>query len=574
MGKVMKKKPAPPLKPARRESSRTKRKPAVLSAKKGRFRLISEDEFARLWDSLREANETLNAIRTGEVDAVVVTGTKGNQIYSLSGAEQPYRIYVERMQEGAVTVSADALILYCNQKFADMVQLPLERVIGSQLPTHLNPEAWRKIAGIFQGRKDVVKHESVLRRVGGVEIPVHLTANRLPMQDQNVMCLVVTDFTAQKKHEKVRLDKEVAEKASLAKDDFLAALSHELRTPLTPVLMTAMAMEQMPDATPELRESLALIRRNVELEARLIDDLLDLTRIVKGKMELHLGQVDLHALVQRALEICHDEFSAKEQKVTLRLEAGHHLLEGDPVRIQQAMWNLIRNATKFTGPKGSILVRTGNPVPDRILFEVEDTGIGFEPQITEKLFKAFEQGGRQITRQFGGLGLGLAITRSIVEAHGGVVRARSGGSGKGASFTLEIPVRPTTATELSAAPADGANRPFAPKQILLVEDHKDTRTSLEFLLKKARHEVKSAATAREALELAAANHFDLVISDIGLPDQNGLELMQQLRDRYNLEGIGLSGYGMEEDIAKGEAAGFIQYLTKPVRFEQLQRIIG
>jgi PAS domain S-box-containing protein len=539
-------------------------------------RWVSETEISRLHDTLRVAQETLDAIRSGEVDAVVVSGAKGNQIYSLTGAEQPYRIYVERMQEGAVTVSADALILYCNQKFADMMQLPLERVIGSQLLTHLNAEAWQKISSVFNdGPDDVVKHECALQRADGSTIPTNLTANRLPQQDQNIMCLVVTDLTEQKRHEKLRLDKEVAEKASLAKDDFLAALSHELRTPLTPVLMTAIALEQNLALPKEARESLNLIKRNVELEARLIDDLLDLTRISKGKLELHLRELDFHTLIQRAVEICRSEFSSKSQTLTLNLEARQYQSEGDSVRIQQAIWNLIRNAAKFTAEKGLIVIRTRNPAPDKIVLEVEDNGIGFEPDSAEKLFLAFEQGGRQITRQFGGLGLGLAITRSIVEAHGGTIRATSKGIGKGALFAFEIPLRISQVASLKpAASSTGKPQKFSKKRILLVEDHKDTRTSLEFLLQKIKHDVKSAASAKEALKLAAEHQFDLVISDIGLPDQSGLELMRQLKDQFNLTGIGLSGYGMEDDIIKGRAAGFARHLTKPVRFDQLKQVIS
>jgi len=372
----------------------------------------------------------------------------------------------------------------------------------------------------------------------------------------------------------LRLAKELAEKAYLAKDDFLAALSHELRTPLTPVLMATAELEQNSALPEPMRESLAMIRRNVELEARLIDDLLDLTRIARGKMILQLKELDFHTIVHRAAETCGAEIALKFQAITLDLEAAQSQTTGDSVRLQQAMWNLIRNAAKFTGKRGSITIRTRNPSPGRISFEVEDTGMGFDPDSAEKLFQAFEQGGRNITRRFGGLGLGLAISRSIVEAHGGKIYAASKGVGKGAVFSFEIPLHPGQMTaKKRTARATGAGPKFSPKLILLVEDHKDTRTSLEFLLQKAAYQVKSAISAEEALQLAERHHFDLVISDIGLPDQSGLELMQQLKDQFNLKGIGLSGYGMEEDLAKGHAAGFLRYLTKPVRFEQLKQAI-
>jgi PAS domain S-box-containing protein len=536
---------------------------------------IQTEELSRLRDNLREAQETLDAIRSGEVDAVVVSGAKGSQIYSLSGAEQPYRVYVERMQEGAVTVAHDGLILYSNQRFADMVKMPLERVIGSQIVNYLLPKSWQQVSDVFEAAEDVIKHECLLHSATGISLPVNLSANRLPVENQNVLCLVVTDLTEQKKQESLRLAKELAEKASMAKDDFLAALSHELRTPLTPVLMTAMALEQDGSLPRETRKSLTMIRRNVELEARLIDDLLDLTRIAQGKMELNSKEMDLHTIVERAVEICRSEFKGKSQKVRLQLNAVKHRSIGDAVRFQQAVWNLIRNAVKFTPERGSIVIRTGNVGADRFSVTVRDSGIGFQPGSELKLFQAFEQGGRHVTRQFGGLGLGLAITRSIVEAHGGSVHAASEGPGKGAEFTLEIPIRArkTAADYKPSTPAVAEDRGSG-KLILLVEDHRDTRTSLEFLLRKRKHQVLAASTAQEALDLATKHKFDLVISDIGLPDQSGLELMEQLRDQFGLQGIGLSGYGMEEDIAKGRAAGFVHHLLKPIRLEQLSTAIS
>jgi len=556
----------------KRKTTGAKRVAKKPPAKAGHW--ISTNEFQRLQSNLQEAQETLEAIRNGEVDAVVVHGPNGNQIYSLTSAEQPYRVYVEQMQEGAVTVSPDGLILYCNQRFADMMQVPLERVISSQISTYLGAGAWQTISGVFK-QGNVEKYDCELQRPAGGTLPVNLTASQLPVENQSVMCLVVTDLTSQKKHEEVRLARELAEKASLAKDDFLAALSHELRTPLTPVLITTNALEHNTTLPADVRESIQLIRRNVELEARLIDDLLDLTRIAHGKLELQLKRMDFHAIIHRALEICRPEFNAKSQKIILDLNARDHQGASDAVRVQQAVWNLVRNAAKFTPQNGTITIRTVNPSPGRIVVEIHDTGIGFESRTAEKLFQAFEQGGRHITRQFGGLGLGLAITRSIVEAHDGRIKAASDGLGKGATFTFEMPLHAGKFTpDESSLPAAGEHQRAAGKHILLVEDHEDTRTTLERLLRKNKHEVKAAATAREALKLAAENNFDLVISDIGLPDQSGLELMEQLRDQFGLKGIGLSGYGMETDIAKGRSAGFVRHLTKPIRFDRLSEAIA
>jgi PAS domain S-box-containing protein len=531
-------------------------------------------EVSRLAESLRETKETLDAILSGEVEAVVVNGPRGHMIYTLAGAEQPYRVYVEQMQEGAVTVSPDGLVLYANRHFAGMIRLPLERVIGSQISDYFSAAAWAKISSVFTRDEKVVKHEGTLQGGDDHEHPVNLTASQLPLPEQNVMCLVVTDLTEQKEKERFRLAKELAEKANEAKDNFLAALSHELRTPLTPVLMLASTMEADPAVPKSVRKNLAMIRYNVELEARLIDDLLDLTRVAHGKMELHLEPLDLHDALHRAIQICQQHIGNKNHDFQVRLNASHSRSQGDPVRLQQALWNLIRNAIKFTPSGGSISIETSNPGPDRFAVQIKDTGIGFDPRLAPKLFEAFEQGSRAITRQFGGLGLGLVISRSIAEAHQGQIHGESPGEGQGATFTLALPlVRP-------AAPVEDLTTPpvvvkiFTPRKILLVEDHADTRSSLEFLLRKNKHEVLSAGSAGEALELAATHEFDLVISDLGLPDQSGLVLMKKLSADFGLHGIGLSGYGMEEDLVKSRAAGFSHHLIKPVKFEQLKQLIA
>ena len=536
--------------------------------------LITREALQLLQENLREAQETLDAIRSGEVDAVVVNGVNGNQIYSMAGAEQPYRIYLEQMQEGAVTVSSDGMILYCNQRFAEMVKGPLEKVISSNIDSYLTASVWSQISRVFQHRHEVIKLVADLRRNRLAELTVNLAASRMPVDGQEMMCLVVTDLSAQKEMEDFRIGKELAEKASAAKDNFLAALSHELRTPLTPTLMVATALEKDSSLPERFRSDIALIRRNVELEARLIDDLLDLTRISHGKLNLHKTEVDIHAIINQAVEICQSDFSVKNQQLKMELRAVHAVAHGDVVRIQQALWNVIRNAVKFTREHGIISIATGNIGKTRIWVSIADSGIGFTPESAPALFQAFEQGGREITRQYGGLGLGLAITRSIIEAHDGTIKAESPGPGKGATFTLEFPLHRIESTSPSQDPLPETRKPInSAIRILLVEDHKDTRMSIQRLLEIAGHKVVPAASAGQALEIASQNAFDLVVSDLGLPDLTGHELMAQLRTRHGLHGIALSGYGMEEDLERSRQAGFRNHLTKPVSFEQLKGMI-
>jgi len=558
------------------KTARGKKRPAP-AAPRPRNRpshLISTEEIIRLQENLRIAQETLDAIRSGEVDAVIVSGTNGDQVYSLAGAEQPYRIYVERMQEGAVTVAADGLILYCNRRFAEMLGQPLERVISSSLTRFLSPEAWKRLEGVFADGTEVVKYETMLRGGADTGRPVNLTASRLSVDGPGMMCLVVTDLVAQKEKEDLRLAKEVAERSSAAKDDFLAALSHELRTPLTPALMAATVLEKDTGLPETARSDISLIRRNIELEARLIDDLLDLTLITHGKLSLQTDEINLHSSLNRAIEICQGDARLKRLNFQIELNARQTHIVGDPVRVQQACWNVLRNAVKFTAERGTISIVTGNDAHNNIWVRITDTGIGFTHDQAARLFEPFEQGDRHITRQFGGLGLGLAITRSVMHAHGGGIEAQSPGLNQGATFTLRFPLASVAVKKKREKAAAPAPTHTGGLNILLVDDHKDTRVCIQRLLEANSHRVTSAGTAQDALSLAETSRFDLIISDLGLPDLSGHELMHRLHTRFNIPGIALSGYGMETDLAHSREAGFKYHLTKPVSFDRLKSFIA
>ena len=236
--------------------------------------------------------------------------------------------------------------------------------------------------------------------------------------------------------------KEAAEAANAAKDRFLAMLSHELRTPLTPVLIWAGGMIDQPSLDPELQEGLKMICRNIELEAHLIDDLLDLTRLSRGKLQLQPRIVDLHEIVARAIEIVKDDLKAKSLNLTIALEATSHQMDADPSRLQQVFWNVLQNACKFAPEKGAVSVRSHNPLPNLVRIEVSDSGVGIAPENLLKIFNAFEQGDSR--RE--GLGLGLAISKTIIEMHHGTMSAESGGLGKGSLFRIDLPINSATPT--------------------------------------------------------------------------------------------------------------------------------
>lgn len=362
-----------------------------------------------------------------------------------------------------------------------------------------------------------------------------------------------------------------AERASRAKDEFLAVLSHELRTPLTPVLLTVTLLESSTQLTADQRRDLQTIRRNVELEARLIDDLLDLTRIARGKLQLELQMTDVHLLVRSALDICHRTDGIR---LIVDLSAARHHARADPARLQQVFWNVLNNAHKFTPNNGTITVRSRNSDDGRIVVEVIDTGVGIDSQSLPRIFDAFEQGHAQ-SRRFGGLGLGLAISRALVEAQGGVLRAHSDGRGRGATFAVELPAvrAPSPRPSNDSANDEPDHRWSRPLRILVVEDHEPTRSVMTKLLRDLGHRPMPAGGVESALKLVLEQPIDLVISDLGLPDGSGHDLMRQIRRRFDVRGIALSGYGMEDDLRRSEEAGFAEHLIKPIDVTRLQAAI-
>ena len=364
------------------------------------------------------------------------------------------------------------------------------------------------------------------------------------------------------------------EAANRTKDNFLAMLSHELRTPLTPVLAALDALKAGPQPATDVDATLAMMRRNIELESQLIDDLLDLTRITKDKLHLEFEPLDAHQAVRNVLEMCASEAHAKKLRVQLDFRATDFRVMADPAKFQQIIWNLFKNAIKFTGENGAVTISSENHLPHILTLAVSDTGIGIEPESMERIFNAFEQGERSFQRRFGGLGLGLTISKSLAQAHGASLIAKSEGTGRGATFLLTM----KTAELDDSLTKPRALEPQTPPtglRILLVDDHPDTCAALERLLKLRGHSVAAANSMREAMEVAAAGGaFDLLISDVGLPDGNGMDLVRYLRTQRPIRGIAISGFGMDADISKSLEAGFGEHLVKPVKLEKLEAAIA
>jgi signal transduction histidine kinase/CheY-like chemotaxis protein len=471
--------------------------------------------------------------------------------------------------------------LQANQAFVDMAKrfgdLPEGRDIYEAIYDEVKIAPGEAIERVlaFGAPYQLVEHAFVDR--GGMTRFVNVNLLRLQTSEQTIQGVL---YLVEDKTRDMTLRQDLIG-ANAAKDQFLALLSHELRNPLSPVIAMVGELEASAGESPDVRRALEVIRRNVELEARLIDDLLDVTRISKGKLQLSLETASVHEILQRSYEICREEIAAKDLKIEFRLRAERAYVEGDPARLQQVFWNLIKNSVKFTPAKGRIVIETLNPTPDRVEIRTTDTGIGIEAEQMDRIFNAFEQGQSSITRRFGGLGLGLAISKAMVHAHGGTIKAESGGKNRGATFivtlaTVAAPAVVAAAPE-SKGPRDAASKAKPAKgtgpRVLVVDDHVDTCTGMKMMMERRGYRVTVAHTADEAVEKTEHETFDLVISDIGLPDRSGYELMQELSATKNLRGIALSGFGMENDVSRARAAGFSEHLTKPINFDRLDEAI-
>ena len=489
----------------------------------------------------------------------------------------------ESVLDGILIVGPDGGVLHHNQRFREIWNFPPEVLAAQSDEAALawaatqtaDPAAFlARVQDVYQTPDKPVREELAMKdgrvyeRFGS---PVQRDSSRLGW------VWTFRDITERKEAERnLERAKQEAEEANSAKDRFLATLSHELRTPLTPVLMSIATLRQDQSLSDAARAELEVIQRNVQLETVLINDLLDLTRIAHGKLELRPEPVDVHAALQQALRISAADIVEKHLRVSKHFTARQHCCSADAARLQQAFWNIIKNAVKFTPAGGELRVTTRDAGPDCICIEFADTGIGIEPELQSRIFGAFEQGNATITSRYGGLGLGLAIARRVVDLHGGEISAHSEGAGRGATIIVSLPataeLQPPTPAASQPSRADGSGA-RSTTTLLLVEDHIDTARSLERLFRADGYEVVIATTLTTARDLVSTTSFDLIVSDIGLPDGSGLDLLQEIEPARRSPAIALSGYGMKTDISASQAAGFAEHLTKPVDWEHLREAV-
>lgn len=526
-----------------------------------------------------EANEWwLSAVLTSIGDAVIATDGQGRVCFTNPIA----RSLTSWEEDQATGKPLEDVFLIVSEGDHRPVENPVDRVLRE---------------GIVVG---LAKHTALIAR-DGTERPIADSAAPIKDRDGKIVgvVLVFRDVTEERRHEEERdrllaaeqTARSEAESANLAKDRFLAVLSHELRTPLTPVLIAASSLLERGDhfLDPDVRSVLEMVKRNVELESRLIDDLLDVSRIARGRLFLDLEAVDVHRAIRDCVEICGVETLVAGLDVKLDLAAGDHQVTGDHARLMQVVWNLIRNAARFTPSGGILTIRTSNTagpgdeqgngpggagLAQRLIVEFADTGIGIDDAIRERIFDPFYQADADVRTRSGGLGLGLAISRSITEAHGGRLSVKSPGRERGSTFRLELRTVPAVATS-SPEPIKTPSNPTSDSglNILLVEDNKDTLHYLTLILQRRNYKVVPADCVSTALAAAGESHFDLLISDIELPDGTGLELMHGLGGGRTLPGIAMSGFGAEEDLRDSARAGFAEHLTKPIDMNRLESAI-
>ena len=528
---------------------------------------------------LEEAEQTLEAIRNGQVDAVVVEGPRGPQVYNLEGPDRPFRIFVDHMQQGALSLSCADTILYCNAFFADLVKTPLEQVMGKRLIDFLDGEAEDRARVLIERCLAApLSTEAVLRAQDGERIPAVLALTPLPGEPPTC-CVSVTDLRVHESIREARIAQEAAEAANTAKDQFLAILSHELRTPLNTILGWAQMLKRMELGSEEAQKGIESIERNAQAQAKLISDLLDTSGIAAGKLRLDLRNVPIDEVVESAVASVAGTAEAQGLRLLTSLDAGPAMVSGDRMRLQQVLSNLLTNAVKYTDrADGEIRVSTRRFEPG-IEIEVSDNGQGISPAFLPRLFGFFQQEETATTRRAGGLGLGLAIVKQLVDLHNGTIRAESEGAGKGSKFIVWLPLGSDEKQGESIGRTDSTERPASPDlrgiRVLVVDDDSDARDLLRQMFAEGGAEVIVGCGADEGALLVAQQQPDVLVSDVAMPGRDGYDLLRELRTRgFSLPAIALSAFARKEDRDRAFAAGYQAHFAKPIDAQKVAATIA
>ncbi|MBK1654483.1 hybrid sensor histidine kinase/response regulator [Allochromatium vinosum] len=569
-------------------------------------------ENAELSARLEEAEDTLRAIREGEVDAIIVSGSQGDRVFSLTETENLHRQMVETMNEAGLAISPDGLLLYCNERAATLLRRPRAALLGYRLGEFVAPQDHQRFEALLgasgRGRAD---DRIVFCTPDGGAVPLHLWASRLVRPEGSMICLVGTDLTrleaeraliAQLEEQQQALSASRAEALAMAeqalaaqeraarsaqellemdrrKDAFLATLSHELRNPLASIghALGALRLFGGEDGSEAL-EALAIIERQFAHLVRLLDDLLEVSRITCGKIDLRTQPVELSGVIRGALETIRPQIAAADLHLAIRLPPEPLWLEADPVRLTQVFGNLLDNAIKYSEPQGEIRLEA-EPHDGGVLVRVIDTGIGIPADLLPHLFELFRQGDPGQSPGAGGLGIGLSLVKRLTELHGGWVEARSAGPGQGSEIRVFLPATaapPACEARPPVHRVEPAIDPSGRRRVLIVDDNRDAANSLAALLRRKGATTRTAFDGPSALAQLAEDGADLVILDIGMPGMDGHEVARRIRRQPELAHtrlIAMSGLGQASDRHRSLQAGFDDHLVKPVALDVLDRLL-
>ena len=594
-----------------------------MPAKAQRRPLGEENE--RLRARLEELEETLRAIRSGEVDALVVETAGEDQVFTLKSADQTYRLMVEEMQKGAATLSDDGVVLYCNPFLAALLDVPVEAVLGAPLADFLGEQAAVSLSELLGAARSGASRGEVSFRRGDGSVPTHVSLTLLPLEGAAVFCMIATDLTESRRREEERgqLEREQvaraaaeeanrtaqeeierrkrveeslrqaekqrtellerersarteAEEANRLKDEFLATLSHELRSPLNAIVSWSHVLGEPGLDPATARRAVQAIDRNARAQTQLVADILDVSRIVTGKFHMGLGPVRLSEVIESAADTVRPAAQARDIRVELAIDPAAGPVLGDASRLQQVIWNLLSNAIKFAPTGGRVEVRLEGAGP-WIELSVTDDGPGIDPAFLPYVFERFRQADSSSTRQHAGLGLGLAIVRHLVELHGGTVEARNRADRPGAVLIVRLPRRAGAAADRppadessSANPREERGQPAPSLQdvgVLVVDDEDDAREAMVIGLERYGARVATASSAGDAMGALARERPQVLVADIGMAGEDGYTLLQNVRALPAERGgatpaIALTGYADQQDRMDALRAGFQMHVSK------------
>jgi PAS domain S-box-containing protein len=543
---------------------------------------ISSEVSQRLLDellSLRERNQNYEALSAEHEELLRTHWAERKQLgAALLDKEARLRAIFDGTYGFILLLSPRGTALDANRATLEWTGATREEIVGKSIwetPLYTNtpgaPDQARQAVYTAENG-EFVRQEVELRNPSG-EVTIFDFSLHPVRDEQGKVILLVSE--GRDVTEQVRVRKAV-EEANRLKDEFLATLSHELRSPLNSIVGYSEVLLRSPEARhlPLIQQAAEAIYRNAHAQAQLINDLLDLARLQTGKLSINLRPVNLAPVIGDAVESLRSHAGEKNIKLDVDFTAEPLSVNADPVRVQQIVWNLVTNAVKFT-PKGGQISVSLRRKDDEAMFVIEDTGQGIEPDFIPHIFEMFRQADARTTRSHGGMGIGLALVHQLTELHDGRIEAHSEGRGRGACFTVRIPLHSIAPIDQAAETLLQNDGELAGVRILVVDDTQDTLNMLQLLLAGVGAEVKTALSGEDGLRMAADAEFDLIISDISMPGMDGHDFIQRLKadQRYaKTPAIALTGFGREEDIQRARQAGFKTHITKPLDFNDLVRI--